>query len=97
LGEDKVRNHCHLTGKFGGAAHNDCNLRYRVPRFIPVFFHNLSMYDAHLFIKKLTYINNSEGNIKCLAKNQENYISFSKKLFVREYSNKEGEVKPLKL
>ena len=59
LGEDKVRDHCHLTGKFRGAAHNVCNLRYRVPRFIPVFFHNLSRYDAHIFIKKLPYINNS--------------------------------------
>ena len=86
LGEDKVRDHCHLTSKFGGAAHNECNLRYRVPRFIPVFF--LSRYDAHLFIKKLPYINNSEGNIKCIAKNEENYISFSKELFVDEYSNK---------
>ena len=88
LGEDKVRDHCHLTGEFRGAAHNECNLRYRVPRFIPVFFHNLSRYDAHLFIKKLPYINNSEGNIKCIAKNEENYISFSKELFVDEYSNK---------
>ena len=35
LGEDKVRDHCHLTGKFRVAAHNECNLRYRVPRFIP--------------------------------------------------------------
>jgi len=48
LGEDKVRDHCHLTGKFRGAAHNECNLQYRVPRFIPVFFHNVSRYDAHL-------------------------------------------------
>ena len=62
-----------------------------------MFFHNLSRYDAHLFIKKLPYINNSEGNIKCIAKNEENYISFSKELFVGEYSNKEGEVKPVKL
>ena len=62
-----------------------------------MFFHNLSRYDAHLFIKKLPYINNSEGNIKCIAKNEVNYISFSKELFVGEYSNKEGEVKPVKL
>jgi len=52
LGVDKVRDHCHLTGKFRGAAHNECNVRYRVPRFIPVFFHNLSRYDAHLFYKE---------------------------------------------
>ena len=63
-----------------------------------MFFHNLSRYDAHLFIKKLPYINNSEGNIKCIAKNEENYISFSKELFVGEYSNKKVKlIKPVKL
>ena len=71
MGEDKIRDHCHLTGKFRGAAHNECNLRYRVPRIISVFFHNLSRYDSHLFIKKLPYINNSEGDIKCIAKDEE--------------------------
>ena len=54
LGKDRVRDHCHLTGKHRGAAHNDCNLKYQIPKFIPVFFHNLSGYDCHLFIKKLT-------------------------------------------
>ena len=39
--EDRVRDHCHLTGKFRGAAHNECNLGYKIPNFIPVFFHNL--------------------------------------------------------
>ena len=42
--EDRVRDHCHLTGKFRGAAHNKCNLKYQVPKFIPVVFHNLSNY-----------------------------------------------------
>ena len=36
----KVRDHCHFTGKFRGAAHNICNLRYSVPREIPVQIHN---------------------------------------------------------
>ena len=53
LGKDKVEDHCHLTGNYRGAAHNSCNLIYRVPAFIPVFIHNLSGYDCHLFIKKL--------------------------------------------
>ena len=50
LGLDRVRDHCHLTGIYRGAAHNKCNLQYRKPKFIPVVFHNLSGYDSHLFI-----------------------------------------------
>ena len=35
LGEDRVRDHCHLSGKFRGAAHEFCNLKYKVPKFFP--------------------------------------------------------------
>ena len=49
----KVRDHCHITCEFRGAAHSLCNLRYQIPSFIPVVFHNLSDYNSHLFIKKL--------------------------------------------
>ena len=51
----KVRDHCHFTGKYRGAAHNICNLKYRKPNFTPVVFHNLSGYDSHLFIKNLGF------------------------------------------
>ena len=49
----KVRDHCHYNGLYRGAAHNNCNLKYRMPDYIPTVFHNLSGYDAHLFIKEL--------------------------------------------
>lgn len=75
LVEDRVRDHCHLTGKYRGAAHSYCNLRYKLPKFIPVFFHNLSGYDSHLFIRHLGSI---PGKIKVIARNKENYISFTK-------------------
>lgn len=51
LDDVKVVYHCHLTREYRGAANNSCNLNYKVPNFIPVIFHNLSNYDAHLFIK----------------------------------------------
>ena len=51
--DKKVRDHCHFTGKFRGAAHNICNLQFKKPKFTPVIFHNLSGYDSHLFVKNL--------------------------------------------
>ena len=48
LNDDKVRDHCHFTGRYRGAAHNSCNLKYKKPKFIPVVFNNLSGYDSHL-------------------------------------------------
>ena len=45
---DKVRDHCHFTGKFRDATHNFCNLRYKIPKEIPIIlFHNGSTYDYH--------------------------------------------------
>ena len=49
----KVRDHCHYTGFYRGAAHNNCNLKYRIPDHISIVFHNLSGYDVHLLIKEL--------------------------------------------
>ena len=46
----KVRDHCHFTGKYRGAAHRNCNLKARKPDFIPTLFHNLEGYDEHLFL-----------------------------------------------
>ncbi len=45
LGADRVRDHCHLTGKYRGAAHNYCNLNYSFTGRIPVILHNLRGYD----------------------------------------------------
>ena len=49
----KVRDHCHYTGKYRGAAHNICNLRYKIPKKIPIVFHNGSTHDYHFIIKEL--------------------------------------------
>ena len=49
----KVKDHCHYKGKYRGAAHNICNLRYRIPKEIPIVFHNGSTYDYHFIIMEL--------------------------------------------
>ena len=92
LGNDRVRDHCHFTGRYRGPAHNNCNLKYRTLKSISVFFHNLSGYDSHLFIKKLGSPDKKE-NIDCIPNNEEKYISFSKTIKTGHYTNKKGEVK----
>ena len=74
----KVRDHCHYTGKFRGAAHQSCNLKFQRPKFTPVFFHNLQNYDAHLFVRALGLMD-EVLSIKCIPNNDEKYISFSLK------------------
>ena len=91
LNNDKVRDHCHLTGKYRGAAHSQCNLNYKLPSFYPVIFHNLSGYDTHMFIKDLAEIkgpleikgfSETRGKISCISKTEEDCISFSKTIVV---------------
>ena len=49
----KVRDHCHYIGEYRGAAHSICNLKYSVPKKIPIVFHNGFNYDYHFVIKEL--------------------------------------------
>ena len=70
----KVRDHCHYTGKFRRAAHNICNLRYKISREIPLVFHNGLTYDYHFIIKQLA--EEFRGQFNCLGENTEKYIIF---------------------
>ena len=85
----KVRDHCHYTGKYTGAAHNICNLRYKIPKEIPVVFHNGSTYDYHFIIKEL--VKEFDGNFECLGENTEKYITFSVQI-KKEIENKDIEI-----
>ena len=90
----KVRDHCHYTGKYRGAAHSLCNLQYKIPSYIPVVFHNLAGYDAHMFIGELSQHGSS---MDVIAKNTEDYISFSIKIEVGSRVDKNGMKKPIKI
>ncbi len=88
----KCADHCHITGKYRGAACDICNLRMRVPMFVPVIFHNLEGYDAHLFVKSLGL---EEGEIRCIPKTDEKYISFSKNIPMETYLTGNGKEKTI--
>ena len=71
----KVKDHCSYTGKYRGAVHDICNLRYKTPKEIPVLFHNGSTYDYHFIIIEL--VEEFEGEFECLDENTEKLITFS--------------------
>ena len=71
----KVRDHCHYTGKCRGAAHSICNLCYKISKEIPLVFHNGSTYDYHFIIKQLA--REFKGYFHFLGENTEKYITFS--------------------
>ncbi|XP_033744078.1 uncharacterized protein LOC117329956 [Pecten maximus] len=71
----RVRDHCHLTGKFRGAAHDYCNLKYKYPQYVPVIVHNLRGYDSHLICQSIGLF--KDQDINCIPNNAEKYISYS--------------------
>ena len=71
----KARDHCHYAGKYRGAAHSICNLKFYVPNEIPVVFHRDSDYDYHFIIKELA--KEFEGQFECIGENKEMYKTFS--------------------
>ena len=86
-GDVKVRDHCHITGKYRGSAHQECNLNYSLTNKIPVVFHNLKGYDSHFImqeisdiVKKNAYVDKKgkkhEMSINVIPCNMEKYMAF---------------------
>ncbi|KAK3108933.1 hypothetical protein FSP39_019099 [Pinctada imbricata] len=73
--DTKVRDHCHVSGRYRGAACSNCNLNFRHPKFIPVIFHNLKNFDAHILCQSIGLF--KEEEIKCIPNNMQKYVSFS--------------------
>ena len=71
--EEKVRDHCHVTGKFRGAAHKSCNLNFKLTKKVSVIFHNLRGYDSHLIFNELDKF---DVKIKVIPNGLEKYMAF---------------------
>ena len=76
---DKVRDHCHLTGKNRGPPHNTCknNVTQKQSNFIPFVFHNFSNYGCHIVFKKLVDKKNDKVKFAIIPKTNEEYFSVS--------------------
>ena len=70
--KDKVRDHCHITGKYRGATYKECNLKLRIPRKMSIIFHNLEGYDGHLIFRELN--NFKDIDIQVIPKTDERYM-----------------------
>ena len=53
VGDDKVRDHCHVTGKYRSSAHWNCNVNVKLTKNVPVIFHHLRSYDSHLIMQEI--------------------------------------------
>ena len=71
----KVRDHCHIIGKYRGAAYNVFNLSDKALKEMLAVFYNGSTYDYHFIIKELA--EEFSGQFECLEENTEKYIIFS--------------------
>jgi len=89
--DTRVRDHYHLTGRFRGSAHSNCNLNYKDSHCILVVFHNLSGYNAHFIIKEIATA--YEGQIELLPITKEKYISFTKNVKSTEDEQKRNNIK----
>ena len=68
--KDKVRDNCHITRKFRGAAHKECNSKLRIPRKLPVIFHNLEGHGGHLIFRELNNFKNIDERYMSIIVNR---------------------------
>ena len=75
--EEKVRDHCHVTGKFRAAAHWNCNINFQLTKKVPVIFHNLRGYGSHSIFHEFDKF---DVNIKVMLNGFEKYMAFFLKI-----------------
>ena len=74
VGDNKVRDHCHITGKYRSSAHWSCNINLKLTKKVPVIFHNLKNYDSHLIMKKIGKFN---VKVNVIPNGLEKYMDFT--------------------
>ena len=74
VGDEKVKDHCHITGKYRGAAHFSCNANLKLSKKVPVIFHTLRGYDNHIIIKE---VSKSDVNVSVIPNGLEKYMAFT--------------------
>ena len=74
IGNEIVRDHCHVTGEFRGAAHFNCNANLKLSKKFPVIFHNLKGYDSHLIIKEISRF---DVKVSVIPNGLEKYMAFT--------------------
>ena len=72
-GDEKVRDHCHVTGKFTGAAHWSCTINLQLTKKVPEIFHNLRSYNSHLIFHER---NKFDVEIGVIPNGLEKYMAF---------------------
>ena len=73
-GDVKIGDHCHITGKYRGSAHRDCNMNVKLNHKVLVVFHNLQNYDSHIIMKVLGKFN---LKLNAVPNRLEKYMSFN--------------------
>ena len=74
VGDNKVRNHCHVTRKDRGFAHCSCNINLKLTKKIPQIFHNLKVYDSHLIMQEIAKF---DVKVNVIPNELEQYMAFA--------------------
>ena len=74
-----MRDHCHVSGKFRGAAHRNRNINFQLTKKVPVIYHNLRGYDSHWIFNELDKF---DVKIKVIPNGLEKYMAFFLKLLI---------------
>ena len=73
IDDEKVRDHCHITGKYRGGVRQSCNVDLKLTKKVFIIFHNLEGYDSHLI---MNVVNEFDVNVSVIPNELEKYMAF---------------------